>query len=579
MLLAVLLLLLLLSPDSQTARGHPLYMRLSPGTLQVLSAQGTQALQAAQRSAQWAVKRVLMEIQHRLHECQGLGRPRLQTSLLQDPPELGPCGERRQGVANVTRAHGRIVGGNTAPFGSWPWLVRLQFRGQPLCGGVLVAASWVLTAAHCFAGASNELLWTVTLAEGPQGEHAEEVQVNRILPHPKFDPQTFHNDLALVQLWTPVSPEGPARPICLPQGSREPPAGTPCAIAGWGALFEDGPESEAVREARVPLLSADTCQKALGPGLRPSTMLCAGYLAGGIDSCQGDSGGPLTCSEAGPHPREVLFGVTSWGDGCGEPGKPGVYTRVAVFKDWLQEQMTAPSTREPSCRELLTWDPPEEEPAPDVAGLCAFYARLCPGSERSCARLALQQCLQRRRRCELRSLAHTLLGLLQGAQELLGPRPGLRRGVPAPAPSLRDPPGHNVREQRLHSGSRVAGTWFQKPKPERRAETKGCPGLESLQQKLAAIQRAHAWILQIPAEHLAMNFDEVLADLGSKTLTGLFRAWVRAGLGDQHVVFSGLVGLEPSTLAHSLPRLLVQALKAFRSAFQTEESARDPGLV
>ncbi|XP_027240772.1 serine protease 56 isoform X1 [Cricetulus griseus] len=528
MLLTMLLLLLLLSPDSQTAHGHPLYMRLSPSTLQVLSAQGTQALQAAQRRAQWAIKRVLMEIQHRLHECQGPGRHRPQATPLQDPPELGPCGERHQGVANVTRAHSRIVGGNTAPSGAWPWLVRLQLGGQPLCGGVLVATSWVLTAAHCFSGASNELLWTVTLAEGPQGEQAEEVQVNRILPHPKFDPQTFHNDLALVQLWTPVSPGGPARPICLPQGSREPPAGTPCAIAGWGALFEDGPESEAVREARVPLLSADTCQKALGPGLRPSTMLCAGYLAGGIDSCQGDSGGPLTCSEPGPRPREVLFGVTSWGDGCGEPGKPGVYTRVAVFKDWLQEQKrAAPSTREPSCRELLTWEPPEEERVPDAAGLCAFYARLCPGSELSCAHLALQQCLQRRRRCVT---------------------------------------------TKSFPGSRVAGTWFQKPKPERRAETKGCPGLEPLQQKLAAIQRAHAWILQIPAEHLAMNFHEVLADLGSKALTGLFRAWVRASLGDQRVVFSGLVGLEPSTLARSTPRLLVQALKAFRSVFQTEES-------
>ncbi|CAI9165282.1 unnamed protein product [Rangifer tarandus platyrhynchus] len=583
MLLATLLLLLLPLPDPRSAHGHPLYMRVPPSTLQALSAQGTKVLQAAQRSAQWAVNRVAMEIQHRLHECRSSpGRPRPQAPLLQDSPEPGLCGERRPGDVNVTQAHGRIVGGSAAPPGAWPWLVRLQLGGQPLCGGVLVAASWVLTAAHCFAGAPNELLWTVTLAEGPRGEPAEEVQVNRIVPHPKFDPRTFHNDLALVQLWTPVSPTGAARPVCLPREPQEPPAGTPCAIAGWGALFEDGPEAEAVREARVPLLSADTCRRALGPGLRPSSMLCAGYLAGGIDSCQGDSGGPLTCSEPGPRPKEVLYGVTSWGDGCGEPGKPGVYTRVAVFKDWLQEQMSAsPFSREPSCRELLAWDQ-SEEPQTEAAPPCAFYAHLCLGPAGACARLAHQQCLQRRRRCELRSLAHTLLELLRGAQELFGPRPGVRRLAPAPArpaPSLRDPPRHPSREQRLHSGSppRAAGARFPKQRSERRGEVNGCPGLEPLRQKLATLQGTHAWILQVPPEHLAMDFNEVLADLGSKTLTGLFRAWVWAGLGGRHVVFGGLVGLEPATLARSLPRLLLQALQAFRLAALAEAEPEPEG--
>ncbi|KAM4836546.1 serine protease 56 [Thomomys bottae] len=552
MLLAVLLLLLLPLPDHRidhrVAHGHPLYTRLPPNTLQVLSAQGTQVLQAAQRNAQWAVMSLVMEIRHRLHECQGCVNNATHTSSLL-LPFPGSCGERHPSPANETRPRGRIVGGSPALPGAWPWLVRLRLGRQPLCGGVLVAASWVLTAAHCFVGASNELLWTVALAQGTGEEQAEEVRVNRILPHPQFDPQTFYNDLALVQLWTPVGPEGPARPVCLPQGPHEPPAGTPCTIAGWGALFEDGPEAEAAREARVPLLGADACRRALGPGLRPSTMLCAGYLAGGVDSCQGDSGGPLTCSEPGPRPREVLFGVTSWGDGCGEPGKPGVYTRVAVFRDWLQEQMSATATREPSCRELLARAAPAE-PSADASGLCAFYARRCPGSDGGCARLAHRQCLQRRRRCELRSLAHTLLGLLRGAQDLLGPRPGLRRRAPAsarPARALREPLGRS-----------------------------DCPGMKALRQKLAALQRAHAWILRVPSEHLAMNFHEVLADLGSKTLTGLFRAWVRAGLGDRRVVFPGLVGLEPATLARSLPRLLVQALQAFRSAALAEGELEGP---
>jgi len=67
-------------------------------------------------------------------------------------------------------------------------------------------------------------------------------------------------------------------------------------------------------------------------------MLCAGEE--GKDSCSGDSGGPLVCP-LGEGETPMLAGVTSWGQGCGRPGKPGVYTEVSYFYDWIQETIAA----------------------------------------------------------------------------------------------------------------------------------------------------------------------------------------------------------------------------------------------
>uniref|UniRef100_A0A8C6ZBE1 Peptidase S1 domain-containing protein n=1 Tax=Nothoprocta perdicaria TaxID=30464 RepID=A0A8C6ZBE1_NOTPE len=111
-------------------------------------------------------------------------------------------------------------------------------------------------------------------------------------------------------------------------------AGYGAGTATGRAEEQEGPAAEVVMEAQVPLLSQETCRGALGKELLTSAMFCAGYLSGGIDSCQGDSGGPLACQDPSSH-RFVLYGITSWGDGCGERGKPGVYTRVAAFTSWL----------------------------------------------------------------------------------------------------------------------------------------------------------------------------------------------------------------------------------------------------
>ena len=64
-----------------------------------------------------------------------------------------------------------------------------------------------------------------------------------------------------------------------------------------------------------------------GSSFHPTTMVCAGYLSGGIDTCYGDSGGPLQAGKQDGGYR--LVGLTSWGEGCAHPNAPGVYSRVA----------------------------------------------------------------------------------------------------------------------------------------------------------------------------------------------------------------------------------------------------------
>ncbi|XP_057713837.1 serine protease 56 [Corythoichthys intestinalis] len=357
----------------------------------------------------------------------------LQCSLLNTMQNLEPatqthvqavCGQRLSSAHNVTQPRSRIVGGSPAPPGSWPWLVNLQLDGGLMCGGVLVESSWVVTAAHCFAGSRSESYWTAVVGEFDitKTDPGEQIlKVNRIIPHPKFNPKTFNNDIALVELTSPVVLSDRVTPVCLPSGV-EPPTGSPCLVAGWGSLYEDGPSADVVMEAKVPLLPQTTCKNALGKELVTNTMLCAGYLTGGIDSCQGDSGGPLIYQDRNSG-RFQLHGITSWGDGCGEKGKPGVYTRVSAFSDWIQVEIQKSfGSREPTCPELLkTTEMTEEEQRSEFSTLCRFYTLTCPPGQLSstCSRMAEDKCLTRFQKCQLRSFLQTLLDLLQSAEDYI----------------------------------------------------------------------------------------------------------------------------------------------------------------
>uniref|UniRef100_A0A4W4FHM2 Transmembrane serine protease 3a n=1 Tax=Electrophorus electricus TaxID=8005 RepID=A0A4W4FHM2_ELEEL len=221
----------------------------------------------------------------------------------------------------------RIVGGNLSQEGQFPWQVSLHIQHKHLCGGSIVTARWILTAAHCVYG-QNLNLWMVLvgLTEQPVNE-AEYLPVEKIIYHSRYRPRRLDYDIALLKLVEPLTFNGFVEPICLPNFGEEFEDGMMCWISGWGAT-KDG-ASMSLHSAQVPLISAKVCsQPEVYQGYISPGMICAGYLEGGTDSCQGDSGGPLGCEG---NSVWKLVGATSWGQGCAERNKPGVYTLVCLL--------------------------------------------------------------------------------------------------------------------------------------------------------------------------------------------------------------------------------------------------------
>uniref|UniRef100_A0A8C8Y3A3 Peptidase S1 domain-containing protein n=1 Tax=Panthera leo TaxID=9689 RepID=A0A8C8Y3A3_PANLE len=108
---------------------------------------------------------------------------------------------------------------------------------------------------------------------------------------------------------------------------------TPSHLLFPRLYFTEEKTSPFLREVQVNLIDFKKCNDFLvyDSYLTPR-MMCAGDLRGGRDSCQGDSGGPLVCEQ---NSRWYLAGVTSWGTGCGQRNKPGVYTKVTEVLPWI----------------------------------------------------------------------------------------------------------------------------------------------------------------------------------------------------------------------------------------------------
>lgn len=186
-------------------------------------------------------------------------------------------------------------------------------------------------------------------------------RIDRVLAHRDFRPtKPFRNDIALIRVRanqaSGITFNEYVRPICLPQTGELMRPGSACSVTGWGrqwAAAGDGDDDDDVverpssaaaaetaatlRAAVVPILDDEMCSRTHAGTVLGDSMLCAGYMQGGVDACDGDSGGPLSCRH---EERFYVIGVVSWGEECAQKGKPGVYTRVFAFREWIERGVT-----------------------------------------------------------------------------------------------------------------------------------------------------------------------------------------------------------------------------------------------
>ncbi len=274
-------------------------------------------------------------------------------------------------------AQTRIVGGNQATEGDYPWMVALVEKGVSaangqFCGGALIAPDWVATAAHCAEGVTpNNTEVIVGAYDLRDSNSGQRIGITEVKIHQNYrgSDDDVSYDIALFRLARSVN-DVPAIPLV--SSADQVAAGTVATVMGFGLTSETGETgATTLRDVEVPIVSFAEANAVYG-NLNESH-LAAGLAEGGRDSCQGDSGGPLVVRH---EDQWHLAGIVSFGDGCARPGAYGVYAHVFNLRNWITDTMSGVPNPDPVDPDPVDPDPVDPDPgngggddhADDIAG-------------------------------------------------------------------------------------------------------------------------------------------------------------------------------------------------------------------
>ncbi|KAG8038938.1 hypothetical protein G9C98_003245 [Cotesia typhae] len=259
-----------------------------------------------------------------------------------------PCG-----VASPISRMPKVVGGENALPREFPWLVSITRKGGHYCGGSIINSKFILTAAHCLCSGIDSIparQFRVTLGEynlrEPEIPAAIIENVRRVIVHPEHTCGQYVNDIAILELESPITWSASVQPACFPTIQGEPGyrlyENEPAIAAGWGWLGEDRSKykrTDVLQKVAVNVVNNEICKewyKVEGKKTRVEPQqMCAGYESGGRDACWADSGGPLMVKNFLKKEGTIVVGIVSSGVGCARPRLPGIYTRISEYMPWI----------------------------------------------------------------------------------------------------------------------------------------------------------------------------------------------------------------------------------------------------
>uniref|UniRef100_F7C356 pancreatic elastase n=1 Tax=Xenopus tropicalis TaxID=8364 RepID=F7C356_XENTR len=253
------------------------------------------------------------------------------------------CGQCSNDI-RLIEDHERVIGGTEVQRNSWPWQISLQYLSggswYHTCGGSLIRANRVLTAAHC--------VDTVTSYRVVVGDHniyqndgtEQYISVSRIVQHANWNRNNVAAgyDIAVLHLASSATLNNYVRLAQLPADGVVLANNHGCVVTGWGRTSTGGSLAAILQQAPLSVVAHSTCSSSSWWGSSvKTTMVCAGG-DGVRSSCNGDSGGPLNCAVNGVY---QVHGIVSFGSasGCNISRKPSVFTRVSAYIAWINNAL------------------------------------------------------------------------------------------------------------------------------------------------------------------------------------------------------------------------------------------------